>query len=166
MSIDINTLGRFDLNNDGKLDSAERSAYDTYADEEALTTIKDNITGIKGDLDLALVDQLDINGDGELGRSESQSLSAYNQQNNQINSSNFTPSPFEMDAGLANDMVDDLGENVNKSNIAFITLVKEFGSEDMARAIQENADTKYDGDSMSMEFNVDGIDFTLNTHYD
>ncbi|MCH2227498.1 MAG: hypothetical protein MK033_06965 [Candidatus Caenarcaniphilales bacterium] len=166
MNLDINNLARFDFDNNGQMSVAERSAHDAYATEEDLTTIEGNLRGLRDDLDIAQLENMDINANRELEVSEMEAFNTFTRENNQINSANYPPSNFELDLDLANAWVENDEEGLTKSDLAFLTLMKEFGSEDMATAIQNNAELQYDGDSMTMNFNVDGVDFTLTTNYD
>ncbi|NQY81284.1 MAG: hypothetical protein HRT47_13330 [Candidatus Caenarcaniphilales bacterium] len=79
MNINIDTLSSFDANNDGRLSQRERDMYDAHAEQENLTSLKDSINGIQNSLDLRVVDQFDLDGDGILGNSENTLLNSFNE---------------------------------------------------------------------------------------
>ena len=159
MSIDLNILKNFDIDNDGILNPDEKSAYDAHAEQNDLVKLKDSVKNLKDNLDLNALGSLDIDGDGLLTSPEAENYKDPNAL--QLDSSHFAKHSYNMDIDFANQWVNNFDSEVDQDTMTYFLLLKEFGSDELALEIMRNAERTESEGTINLAFSVDGVDYSL-----
>ncbi|NQY80926.1 MAG: zinc-dependent peptidase [Candidatus Caenarcaniphilales bacterium] len=164
MSIDLNILKNFDIDNDGILNPDEKSAYDAHAEQNDLVKLKDSVKNLKDNLDLNALGSLDIDGDGLLTSPEAENYKDPNAL--QLDSSHFAKHSYNMDIDFANQWVNNFDSEVDQDTMTYFLLLKEFGSDELALEIMRNAERTESEGTINLAFSVNGVDYNLRSTND